>query len=473
MALIVYGGPPGFDETHPQAITIEIAHMKGYSRRPVFDGPTYLYTEYELHCRGIVNPRATSYSIKADQNFAKTPGELPDTTMRAIQHALMQPRRQLIYYQGVSRRLVLLSPHQNGGPDADFFNMDSANGPFPLYANNFQTFGTKSVILDFGIKTRINECPRVAKSTGGGSVMLSHRWTAERILDQDFYTTLIRRGHAYFDTAKLDSLGAVPDDYFGALLPQPDFGFKRTSVQAVAHEDGHRVDYVVIDREVPISIVTPADWRCTRIEAVHRATLSRQSAIDVAWDTAMFVRKFVGDVAWYKPIASGVKIVGGALAGAFRAFSSMIPDNTHTFSVRAWGTSESTRANLELICRAIIAQRMLLVRAFDLNVYNFNVTTEHDLMGKYVGMHASFRTGLLRILTPDLIFAASPFPFMPPQEELPGVIMPGPGDNPKPANDRSTRGHYIGSLVSRGLVAACEGPKGVVTGPGARVNRTP
>lgn len=472
MAFVTYGGPPGTSTDHPQAINIEIAHVLGYSRRPIYDGPTYLYTEYELHVRGIVNPEATSYVARVDGSYAAQKGEYPSATMRAIQHALLQPRRQLIYDQMQPGREVLISPHSKGAPGAGVYNLDSSNGPFPLYADNFQTFGTKSVILNFGIKTRISECPRVAVGAGGGSVMLSHRWTAERGLDQDFYTTLVRRGHAYFDTARLEALGAVPDDFFGALLPPPGFGFKRTSVQAVAHEDGHRVDYVVVDREVPISIISRADAYISRIEAWHSATIEREDLIrrlTAGVRGGVSGAKRGGDVV---PVLG--HIIGGIAGGASAMVGVNIPNQSHSFNVRVWGSRLSKRGitgGLEAYAAAIIVHRMKLVAgALDIAKFGFTTTTTHDLMGKWVQVSAHFKMGLFKLLLPEGIGV---FPPMPESEDVPGILASFEADNPRPPNDRSSRGHYLGQLVARGLVAACEGPKGVVTLPPDRTYRTP
>src|SRR5438270_7064494 len=76
---------------------------------PVMDdtGTDRLYDRVEIACECIVNPFALSVQIQNGQRV-NADGSGPGLTLAYIRHALMQPRKQLVYAIGPDR--VITSP---------------------------------------------------------------------------------------------------------------------------------------------------------------------------------------------------------------------------------------------------------------------------------------------------------------------------------------------------------------------------
>src|SRR5438270_13510307 len=89
------------------------------------DMTTYLYTHYIIDIQAVVNPATMSYTSGAGMGqIQEIPGaSFPATTIKAIRHALLQPRKQLNIYDEMGHAL-LQSPAMG-------FNSDARNGPMP------------------------------------------------------------------------------------------------------------------------------------------------------------------------------------------------------------------------------------------------------------------------------------------------------------------------------------------------------
>ena len=410
---LFYGSPPGgaaggggggginanFDE--PSSIELQILKTLHVSRHPVYDGPTLLYHEWNVEVIGRYNPFATSYvagAIGGNPIFRQ--GSDPATTDSAIRDRLMTPRRQLHLFIGNS--LLVSSP-------AAGFPCDPKLGPFPYRADILQITGDKHADLRFGIRFFVNPCTSVVNPT---ATILSHRWTQERIVDQDGFATLTTNGHAIFDASKLQFFGAVPDEFIDGMLRPLEGGFRRDSVQVVAHEDGSELQYCLVDRQTPMSIANSVGLVCSRIECYHTSSISRlgvTEGMEQGFESgARIGRSLLGDSGDALGIQSGAKalgVMGFALAGAgLGGFRGGIPTEVHNVLVRVWGHRNSPKRNLETICRAIV-DTLLVNSGYETDwkiVAGFDISIMRDVAGRFVQVSATWRSPPIRNLIKTL-----------------------------------------------------------------------
>lgn len=317
------------------AIELEIVKTLRCSFVPVLDGPTLLYHQLEYECIAIVNPRATSYQQKDGEEIRRISDNLPATTYPVIEARLLEPRRQFLMVVGDTVMIAVPAPG---------FACDAASGPFPTKCEILNIIGNKTFTVRWGIKANINVCNRRVGSDETAAI-LSHRWKQERDIDQDGFSTLIRRGHAVFDVGRLIKLGKLPDDFWLFLPGLVETGFRRDNIQVVATEDGRELEYCTVDRETPLSQKIRG---ISRIEATHTAintTLGTVSGVEKGAQTGGSVFPVIGH------------IVGGAIG----FFTGNVPGLEHQITVRIWGTRDSLKRNMELEARRMIA--LLLVDA--------------------------------------------------------------------------------------------------------------
>lgn len=399
-----------------------------YQREPIWNGNVdYLYTRHRLRVRGILNPEINPYDFtsgipnsqrpsavlasannavpvinpvigkgRLDAIAASGLGGLPSTTDQprmnrgvfapntdlAIRHALMQPRRVLVY--AVGNAPVLVSPSINA--DGAQAQTDAANGPLPVVYDVVQISGTKSFLVDFGVETYLNESYLYVSTP---SVMLSHRWKATETIDQDYFSTRVIEGHAEFRSDRLLFLGAVPDDFRVALFhPLPGPGWKRIHVDAFANQDGNSADYVLVDKQLALSIV-PAG--VTRIESYVTARSSNWGLQSVfgTLGNALF-----GIAAGRGSSASAI----GAASSSFNLLGSTIPLAELEIVFRVWGRSDINRKILENVAVNGCRQRVILAQFFGLvaSTAATQLDVTHDIAGSFVEARGIVRTAFNR-----------------------------------------------------------------------------
>lgn len=353
-------------------IDLEVVEFQDYHREPIWDGPTYLYSRHRFQCLAIYNPAATSYHLPtalaqptAANGFR---GPLTDT---AIRHHLMQARRELTYRVG--NVTVLDSPGFN--IDGNRFPVDAYNGPTPLAVDVVRVHGTKTFAVSFAVETFVNECYLFRDNP---PALVSHRWRRTEDIDQDYFTTITTSGRAMFRTDLLFAIGAVPDDFRVYLLhPVPD-GFKRVQVHANATEDGAVLEYVCIDRMLPMKHSITG---VSRIEATHAVQT-----------TAANFDKTIKEL-----IMS--PFTGGSFEGMLRAAGSAIVCNLPMTNVivdaKVWGQPHSSRKDLESTAIGIILNRIgKSLNPITEYTAGKEISLMHDVAGKFVHCHCSLLTSV-------------------------------------------------------------------------------
>ncbi len=361
------GGGPG-------AIELEIIRTVHCSRRPVYDGPTLLYYELTLEVIGVYNTAATAYQLPAvgadplQNKFGSTPAR----TDNAIRDRLLTPRRKLVYTVGAD--VVHSSPPPG-------MKVDASNGPTPFAAEILEVIGEKTFIVRFGVRAYINPCPSVVSNT---AAILSNRFAVERVVDCDGFSTLTTRGHAIFDTGKLDLMQNVPDDFTESFIRPLETGFRRDSVQVAAHEDGNQLTYCCVDRETALSMFR-AD--CMRIEVYHTTAITRIGTLEGA-ESGFERGADVGNKV--------VPIIGGAIGALIGAVAGgtagTIPKQVHDINIRVWGHRGQPKRNLENVGKHILAI-ILAQLGFSTvikKIAAFSVYIKHDIAGRFIEIHGRY-----------------------------------------------------------------------------------
>lgn len=451
----------------------------GYEQVPVWDGPTYLYTIHRFHFRGTYNPATFAYDLAGRVGPAYVAGSLPPTSNNATRHFLMQPRGTFVYniggvlVPGVGINGGIEAAHfppqnisipgtnanPNGQPitigpnglpinplnpaggfipvisDLEQYPCDAANGPTPLHCNVVEVKGTKTFLVDWAIESYVNESYRF-QSSQSLSALLSHLWTVEEDLDQDFFATRTITGHAIFRSDRLLALGTAPDDYRAWLFHPVQKNFKRNVQQVIPSSDGLRLDYVLVDRENAFNLlsnntvngnVVPAvvGLGVTRIEATYTHGYRRQVGLEQASGNALIG---LAEAA----IAFGLikKIPLAGFLEAERAVDHLgrladaIPIRSQHLVCRVWGNRSSTRANLYKTAVAVLAAKVSTTSAI-LGAGVISVT--EDLMGKFIELDAEVSSGPIESL---YIAGGSlfPLPVVGP-DELANVTQSAPVDS--------------------------------------------
>lgn len=441
-------------------LILDPVQQLGYEQIPVWDGPTYLYTIYRTHFRGTYNPATFSYSLNPLPGGApgalpfQITGVAPPTTNNATKHFLMQPRGTFVYNIGgvVTPAGAVLGgleairsptnvPGSNVNPDgttnggaAPNFNVsyrtDATNGPTPLHCHVIEVKGTKTFLVDWAIECAVNEC-YLFKSSQSLSALLSHRWTYEEDLDQDFFFTRTIKGHAIFRSDRLLALGAVADDYRAWLFHPVQNNAQRTVQQCIISDDGNRLDYVLVDREKPFNLTpTVVNLGVTRIEATYSNGYKKAINVeDLVGELVIGEALLVGGFLLRATLAG--RIAGLALGmraiGHFERASGFIPRSQKHLTVRVWGNRSSTRSNLYSVAVNVLASKITVL---DRKLGSGTITASEDLMGKFVELDCVVESGPIvsNIIAGDNIVA---IPVVGP-DEIAGVTINDPSPQPIP-----------------------------------------
>jgi hypothetical protein len=446
-------------------VHIDILRVVACRRRAICDGPTYLWSEWFVHVKGILNPFATSYNGQPNQEFA-APGSTPALTDETIRHKLMQPRKKLVLTTagpgpnpgdppnlnvlgGQGGTLVLLDcppstfaggpggdlPNFTGGPAADQYLTDAQNGPFPSVYNVVRIDGLKTIHIEFAVTARVNECFSYYSSP---AVLLSHRWTQSHNVDRDAMVARTVRGHAIFRSDVLLNMRARPDDFRAALMHPIGRNCERQNVRVVAHEDSCRIDYVFTDQEVSHNLI-PA--HVSRIEAFATVRRTSPSTTDVAtefWREAARRRR-------------GGGFLGGLIDG-------ILPYLSATLVVRAWGTRRASRRLLRNVASQVFVKKLPdpFAPGSPVPMYSLETEVVYDLMGRYVELRGTMTAALPKRFSisggadadevfPDLV-----------GDDIDGVATTADRPGRMAVLGNTSRGTWLEACVAQALQGPCE-----------------
>jgi hypothetical protein len=446
------------------SVQLEVVESLPVQRRVVYDGPVYLYTMWRIHVRAYYNPFATSYTGQPGQEVPD-PGATPALTDETVRHKLMQPRGKLVFtmggpgpnpgdppnlniFGGQGGTLVILDcppstfaggpggdqPNYTGGPAADQYFTDAANGPRPVVCVIRRISGFKTWHVEFVIEAAVNECFSYYSSP---AVILSQRWTMRHDIDRMGFTRRTVRGHAIFRSDVLLNIkNANPDDFREALLHPIPNNCERQNIMVEAHEDGLRVDYSFVDVEVSHMI---SRGTVARLEAFARVYRHRPSLTDIGAG-AVTVRNL-----WN---------LGGAIRGA-------LPTIAVRFTVRAWGNRNSSRVALRNVCTKVLQAKLPSPGGVaGVPAYTMDNETIYDIVGRYVEMSVTMVGGVGEqksliaggaegddVLFPDLI-----------KDDIAGVATVADTAGRAGANNNFGRGTYLEACVAQALQGSCRNP---------------
>lgn len=462
-------------------VAIEVLKTVVCRRRVVLDGPTYLWSEWYIHVRGLLNPAATSY---AGAGGAERPtlGRTPSLTDSTIRHLLAQPRQKLVFtaappdptrpglpdlnvLQGGGGSLVILdcpettfaaggvAPNFTGSADFDEYFTDAQNGPFPSIYNVVRIDGMRTFHVEFAVTARVNECYNYYSDP---AVLLSHRWTESHDVDRDGFTRRSVRGHAVFRSDVLLNLGTHPDDYRAALFHPIARNCQRQNVRVTAHEDGCRLDYSFTDQEVSHYIIPTHVSRIEAFGTIHQTRPNTGDAASGFWKAAgALLRK--------------------SFSGAASALADgLLPFESGTIVIRVWGTR---RASLILLVK--VAEKVFLAKMPDIFAgggpgvpyYGIDSDLTFDFVGKYVELRATVTVPLSKriVLAATTLDAdTTSFPHFA-DDDIDGVATTADSPGRMAVLGNETRGTMMQMVVA----AALQNPCGATPAPGDQGLRTP
>ncbi len=456
-------------------IALQVCKVLKCDRHFIYDGPTYLYTKWILSLRCLYNPFATSYDIAGvGGNVFSTP-RVAAMTDATIKHRLGVPRKQLIVGSGGIAFLV--------SPQAGF-TVDSANGPQPLACNVVKIAGTKSFLVDYAIQTSLRDCS--LETLTYPSIFLSHRWSMEHELDDDFFTTRTIRGHVIFDAARMQQVPVVADQYRGALFHPIPPNCQRHIPLVRQHEDGNSVEYIVKDVEQAVNLGSAALFEnVTRIEATHEAEVSGPGLAQVGGQAIRtgvnIVRRGIESAFLGKgATAIAVGAVGGAIEGIVDAVGNLIPIETHTIGVRVSGNGDSSKRGLVKVGQQIIADRVnkMAIVMPGITLYSWGSRIVIELHKRAVEVKQTIRfvpfvTTNVSVIA--IVAGVSPvqYPVIPTNGTVPNYLIPGNnGTNALPPGDGISRGTLLEVLTAQALSDPCSNQITPVLASGINPNST-
>lgn len=459
----------GMGFIHYNGVDIEIRKTRIIARDFINseDGSTYLYTRWTFDILGVVNPKALSY----DSGGAKIDGIPATDTDWNIRQRLRTHRRKLVY--SVGDTILLTSPVLPATVDAN-------NGPIVEKCDIVEFGGEKTIMWNFRVVTFVNDCASIRSGSGDKASIaslttfnpvISHRWRRFDDIDQDHYSCLVTEGSVVFDTALLNRIGTVPDQYRGEFLHPIPFSFKRESIHVAPDSDGTTLYYRVTDRQMPYNIETNG-W-VTRAECYHTRGWARTGAIETALRAAHGV---VG-------AALDLRLGSAASAGMGAILGQVPRHHSHCIS-RVWGNRFANARHILYTAIGIVLHRMNWGGEGDTTEFVASI----DPLGRWAEASMTVTSGINRLFTE--LTATAPRgiesvanDLLSPTEDIvfswvplftDGVFLPA-GDNVAfsaskhntvgttyrnhPPESRNSRGTWPGVLLHQILASApCEKP---------------
>lgn len=209
------------------------------------DGVDYLYTHYIIDINAIVNPTTMAYTGgPGDGDPVDTPGTFPATTVKAIRHALLQPRKKLVIADELGNEL-LATPADDpltGGS----LTTDARTGPLPSSCAIMNISGARTVMVRWQCEGWIIECP-----DDEPHYIISNRWMDQMDIDEFQMARRTCVGRTIFNKALMERDGFIPDDFRNyPIFPGVHADFQRKRVSVVQNSEGTQLDWQVEDHEL-------------------------------------------------------------------------------------------------------------------------------------------------------------------------------------------------------------------------------
>ena len=477
---------------------LNVIKVNSYKRAAVYNGPDYLYTRHVISVRAVFNPAVQHEFLRGDKiTYGRTdigltspriirdpvvgplesefnppsggtlrPDRPAAVTAEAIKHALLQPR--LVLTWTIQGQQILHAPLPG-------YATDSTNGPKPIDCDVVELHSGKTWLVDYVIQADISECPRFTQKP---SPVLSNQWEMFHDLDQDFYTVRVIRGKVIFDAAVVRGLVLAatdairPDDLRPLFLFPVPANMKRDKVRVHLEQDGVTLNYEVVDKETSLNISSAF---VTRVEAVHTVQNTLPD-LSVGMPSIPGLKVGVslgslGSLQHQHALARGGLHIGtwglsklglpswitdvtSSVFGAGQLVSLAL--STHKIAVRAWGTRDSSRRDLQDFCRDLIRTRITPVRVAVGFPVDYKVA--HDVAGTFVEVAAAYLAGPL-LPGPSGTVSTS---------VLGGNVFPAANDTGnllvkdssrqtlRPPYDNVGRGTYLEALVAAALTKPCD-----------------
>lgn len=228
-------------------IGLELLKTNSVDRKVKYsdDETEYVHTEFTINVTAAYNPAqgATTYSFGNPPQYV--PGNLPMETDSAIRHFLMQPRKYLIYQEGGIDILIIEAIDEFGNA------IDAYNGPIPMSCTITRIAGVSLFYVNYVVKCFVIECPEGTDCQNPATccALVSSRYARSEQLDDQYRSTLITNGIAYFRSDILDQMGVDADYFRSFLIPPQANGYKRVNVQFSIAANGLMVEWTTYDRE--------------------------------------------------------------------------------------------------------------------------------------------------------------------------------------------------------------------------------
>lgn len=226
--------PTGNSITY-NGITLDAASIRICNRQAIVNGPDYIYTSYELHVRAVYNPKYPGNSNNSPVQYDQL-----------IRHKLAQVRQSL--------KIEIQTGGKQPRTWVEIDGEDAQLGPIPVLHNVVQIIGTKTWLVDFGIRFSVNECSDLSPTP---SVLLSNRWDQSQVFDQQYYAAVRVAGRAVFRTDLLAQRRLTADQLRQWLLLPVGFGMKREQLSVSQSQDGAAIRYEFVDLQKSIAVPDP------------------------------------------------------------------------------------------------------------------------------------------------------------------------------------------------------------------------
>lgn len=272
MSRVIYG-----------VVELQIVKTNMFSQEAVFDssGTDLIGVRCTLDVNFVINPSAVAYRTAADCAPVDAVGTFPATTTKAIRQYILTPRRTLIYEIGGVD--VLRSPQLGMATDAE-------TGPKAIRCDVWRVDGARTFMGRAVFTTVLAEC--CDQDEDDFSPVLSHRWSDQHQIDENFFTTRIVTGEVIFRRDILDLQNKTADDFRRTIVhPVPD-RFQRRRVEVTQNPSGTVLAYRLVDEQQYLSIgqLNPA----TRLQCFFTTAVRYADGDNKAASRVRFVGKAMG-----------------------------------------------------------------------------------------------------------------------------------------------------------------------------------
>ncbi len=231
--------------------------------------------------------RATAfveYTLTVDGYITATPGggSSTDATLTAMRQALTQPAGLLVY---TSKGFGDLSVNGNSP------RQDVQFGPWPSLLEWVPIGNDQAAKVTWECVVRVAECQGGDNtlSTFSRSRFVEYVYGVDYDIDADGFTTATTSGYIVIPMTRPTQGARVPpnsvDLYRTSLQSAVPVGFQRDHQTFKLSKDRRRLDFTLVDKEIPTAL--PAG--CTKIDARHTVTSGAgvQSGANVLWDVTI------------------------------------------------------------------------------------------------------------------------------------------------------------------------------------------